>query len=281
MTSDFECNLPSIPAGTDHAQSVQLPTIRFADDQKQTIRDLANEVPVSMVFNGSSHAVMMATPANLKDFALGFAFSEGFIRSISDIDRFELVHHEAGIEAHFWLKSSQSKILEARRRQMMGPIGCGLCGLESLEQALRDIPKVKFGQTSISAAMINRAVTDLQNFQPLHDRTRSVHAAGFYSPSQGVVMVREDVGRHNALDKLIGGLIDDDVDASQGAIVITSRLSMDLVQKTSMIGAPVLIAVSAPTATAIGVADEAGITLIGLARRGQFEVYTHSQRIKD
>lgn len=244
------------------------------------MQHMANEVPVSMVFNGSSMAVMMATPLDLKDFAYGFAISEGFIISQNDVERFELQQHQTGIEAQFWLQDMPSERLDARRRQLAGPIGCGLCGLESIEQAMRDVPNVTEHTMRLTHEHVHRAITALSDHQALHDQTSAMHAAGFFTERDGMLIAREDVGRHNALDKVIGRLHLNHGDLRQGAIVITSRLSLDLVQKTAMAGVPMIIAASAPTAAAIELAVKAGITLVGLARHERFHIFTHAVRIE-
>ncbi|MGL5012609.1 MAG: formate dehydrogenase accessory sulfurtransferase FdhD, partial [Paracoccaceae bacterium] len=164
--------------------------------------------------------------------------------------------------------------LAARRRAMAGPVGCGLCGIDSIEQALRDVPRVT-AELHLTPAQICEAVAALPRHQSLHDTTRAAHAAAFWTPARGIVLAREDVGRHNALDKLIGGL----GAAPLGAVVMTSRVSIDLVQKVAMLGAPLLIAVSAPTADAVALAEAAGITLVALARGDRFEVFSHPERI--
>lgn len=249
------------------------------DPTRKIIRDLANEVPISITFNGTSVAVMMATPNNLKDFAYGFALSECFISVLEDVDDFQLQHLETGIEARFWLKDAPSKKLDVRRRQMAGPIGCGLCGLDSIEAAIRDIPKLTPTPACFSKNLVATAMEKLAEQQPLHDQTNAMHAAGFLTENDGVVLAREDVGRHNALDKVIGAIHLQEIDPSMGAIAITSRLSVDLVQKTAILGSPMIIAASAPTATALEWAEQAGISLVGLARNGQFEIFTHPHRI--
>jgi FdhD protein len=241
-------------------------------------RELLQEVPVSIVFNGTSAGVMMASPCDVEDLALGFALTEGIVSGLPDIENFELVDHSDGIEARFWLTDPCADALTERRRLIAGPIGCGLCGIDSLEQALRPVPQVS-AEWKIRQQDVARATQDLRSAQPLHDRTHAAHAAGFVVPGQGVVMAREDLGRHNALDKLIGALKRAQISAASGAFVMTSRLSLELVQKCAMAGSPMLIAVSAPTLRAINVAETSCITLAAFARGNDFEIFTHPQRI--
>lgn len=242
-------------------------------------RSLPEEWPVALVYDGSTQAVMMASPADLEDFALGFSLSEGLIESRDQIEEFELVHHETGSEARFWLAAERGAALKSRRRSMAGPVGCGLCGIDSLEQAIRPLPGVA-SDLRLDRAELAMATDDLRGHQPLHDQTHAVHAAGFLRPGEGIVLAREDVGRHNALDKLIGAMARQGIDPSTGAIVMTSRLSVELVQKCAMAGCPVMIAVSAPTAHAVRLAEGAGITLAAFARSGAFDLYSHPERIQ-
>ena len=238
-------------------------------------RDLPAEVAVALSFNGTTQAVMMATPADLTDFALGFAISEG-IATKDEITSIDVVQTDQGVDVQTWLHPAAEARLAARRRTMAGPVGCGLCGVDSIAQALRDVPRVT-ADLHLTPAQICDAVSALPAHQSLHDATRATHAAAFWTAARGIVMAREDVGRHNALDKLIGALATSQ--PGTGAVVMTSRVSIDLVQKVAMLGAPVLIAVSAPTAQAVELADGAGITLIALARADRFEVFTHPDRI--
>lgn len=242
-------------------------------------RTLPEEVPVAMVFDGTTLAVMMASPADIGDFALGFALSEGVVASRGEIESFEVAEHDAGIEARFWLTPGRRDALADRRRAMAGPVGCGLCGIDSLEAALRPLPRVADGGPRFEAAEVVRATEALRARQPLHDLTHAVHAAGFVVPGAGVVLAREDVGRHNALDKLVGAMAKAGLDARGGAFVLTSRLSVELVQKAAMAGCPMLVAVSAPTAHALRLADETGITVAAFARGARFEVFSHPDRI--
>jgi FdhD protein len=239
---------------------------------------LVNEVPVAIVFNGTTAAVMMATPIDIAEFALGFALTEGYIISPSEIESFEEVAHDDGIEARFWIKDMAEAKMAERTRKALGPMGCGLCGIDSLSQALRPVPRVDQGVT-FSAQEISHASDSLKAFQPLHDETRSAHAAGFIVPGQGVLFAKEDVGRHNALDKLCGTLASQHRDAQSGAIIMTSRLSVDLVQKAATINCAMLIGVSAPSRLAVDAADNAGMTLIAFCRSSGFEVFTGEHRI--
>ena len=249
------------------------------DGARAVTRSLPEEVPVAVTFNGSTLAVMMATPLDLADFAYGFAFTEGAIGAVGEVESFELVTHPRGIEARFWLAEARAEALKARRRRMAGPVGCGLCGIDSLDEAVRTVPSVGAG-LRLARAEIAAATEALKRHQPLHDRTHAVHAAGFLAPGAGIVHAREDVGRHNALDKLIGAMLHAGVDASAGAIVLTSRISVEMVQKTAMAGAPVIVAASAPTALALETAEAAGITLAAFARDGGFDLYSHPERVQ-
>ncbi|AHC99556.1 formate dehydrogenase accessory sulfurtransferase FdhD [Leisingera methylohalidivorans] len=251
------------------------------DGQRPVLRSLPEELPVAMVFEGSTQGVMMATPQDIEDFAVGFALSEGYVRHLGEISEFETAEHGGGIEARFWLPPERAAALTARRRAMMGPVGCGLCGIDSLDQALRPLPVLASGGPVFAAAEVAQAADALRSHQPLHDQTHATHAAGFLLPGQGIVLAREDVGRHNALDKLIGALARAGMDPASGAMVLTSRVSVEMVQKTVMAGARSLIAVSAPTAHALRLAQGANLTLAAFARGGGFDLYSCPERIKN
>ncbi|MDK3073562.1 formate dehydrogenase accessory sulfurtransferase FdhD [Sedimentitalea sp. JM2-8] len=244
-------------------------------------RTLPEEVPTAVVFNGSTLAVMMATPDDIADFAYGFALTEGVITRSDEVESFEVVSQAQGIEARFWLRDDRAEALSDRRRFMAGPVGCGLCGIDSLEQAMRPLPRVSDGALRLSRAEVAGATDALRPKQELHAQTRATHAAGFLVPGQGIDLVREDVGRHNALDKLIGALMRAGIDPASGVAVMTSRLSVELVQKCAMSGVPGLVGVSAPTARAVHLAEEAGVTLVAFARAGGFDIYSHAHRIAD
>jgi len=242
-------------------------------------RMVPEETPVAFSFAGTTHAVMMASPADFEDFALGFSLTEGIIAEPQEIEAIEVEDHGAGIDIQIRLKDKANTRFEARRRRLAGPVGCGLCGIESIEEAMRSVDAVGASKLTLDTDDIVRSVKLLSKVQPLHQETGAVHAAGFYIPGKGVVMAREDVGRHNALDKLAGALAKAGIDGASGAVVVTSRVSVEMVQKTAAIGSAFIIAVSAPTALAIRTADEAGMTLVALVRGEDFDVFTHPDRV--
>ncbi|MBK1622118.1 formate dehydrogenase accessory sulfurtransferase FdhD [Afifella marina] len=242
-------------------------------------RDLPEETAVALTYGGTTQAVMMATPADLVDFAVGFTLTEGIVETAEAIDAIDIVELEDGIDVQIMLAEEADEKLAERRRRLAGPVGCGLCGIESLEGAMREPPVVPASDLTLSPADIARAMGALSRAQPLHAATRAVHAAGLYVPGEGLVAVREDVGRHNALDKLAGALARRLLPAAQGAIVLTSRVSVEMVQKAAAAGSPILLAVSAPTALAVRMAEAAGITVVAIVRDRDFEVFTHPHRI--
>jgi FdhD protein len=242
-------------------------------------RAIPEETAVAFTFNTASYAVMMATPQDLEDFAVGFALTEGVVSSADAIDDIEIVEEDVGIELRIWLKAWEATEFLGRRRKMAGPTGCGLCGVESLIEAMRPPPQVGEGRV-FTPNQIMAAVDSLFPQQDLNREARAVHGAGFWDPERGLVAVREDVGRHNALDKLAGALAREHTTAEQGLVVLTSRVSVEMVQKSAAIGAPIIAAVSAPTALALRMADACGMTLVAIARKDGFEVFTHPRRVK-
>ncbi len=240
-------------------------------------RALAEEVPVAFSYDGATHAVLMATPDDFEDFALGFSHTEGIITKPAEIAELAVVNVADGIVLRMWLTGDRSDAFAARRRRFVGPAGCGMCGLESLAEANRAIPMVS-NDLQVSRQDIAEAVAALPARQQLNMQTRAVHAAAFWRPDQGLVL-REDVGRHNALDKLAGALLRTGRSAAEGIIVLSSRISIELVQKAGMMGAAIIVGVSAPTALAVRTAEMAGLTLVGIARDDGFEVFTHPERI--
>jgi len=248
------------------------------DGEVHSKRAIPEETAVAFTFNTASYAVMMATPQDLEDFAVGFSLTEGVISSRDAIESVEIVEDDVGIELRIWLKAPHAAEFLGRRRKMAGPTGCGLCGIESLVEAMRPPPKVHEGGI-YTPDQIMEAIDSLFPLQVLNQETRAVHAAGFWDPASGLVAVREDVGRHNALDKLAGALAREGAMPRQGMIVLTSRVSVEMVQKSAAIGAPMMVAVSAPTALAVRMADAAGMTLVAIARKDGFEVFTHPHRV--
>lgn len=242
-------------------------------------RIVPEEVPVAFSYGGSTHAVMMATPADLVDFAYGFSLAEEIISSAQDILEVDLVEAGRGIDVQVTLRETTADALVARRRRMAGPVGCGLCGIESIEQATRSVKAVNDPASRWVPRQVSEAIRLLSEGQALNRETRAVHGAGFYRADSGIVAVREDVGRHNALDKLSGAILRSGLSPLDGIVVVTSRLSVEMVQKTALLGCPVLVAISAPTALAIETAEQAGISLIGIARGDEFEVFTRPDRL--
>ena len=237
---------------------------------------LAEEVPVALVFNGISHAVMMATPLHLEDFALGFALSEGLIDQASQLYGVEVIQQAQGIELQIDIAAQCEVRLKERKRSMAGRTGCGLCGTDSLTQVKLPLPQAPWVQVDVQA--MERAHAGLRALQPLKLQTGATHAAA-WSDANGVIqIVREDVGRHNALDKLIGAMTKAHVDATQGFVCITSRASFEMVQKTIQSGAGALTAVSAPTRLAVDIAQSHNLLLAGQVRGDSFTAYSFPER---
>lgn len=251
---------------------------RDAAGGQAAFRLLPEEVPVALTYGRATHAVMMATPRDLEDFAHGFSLTEGIVSQPGEIAELEVLHRPAGVELRMELAGDRQEALQRRRRSMAGPVGCGLCGLESLEAVLRALPPVT-AEPRLQGAALEGAMAALHAGQALHQATRAVHAAGFWTPADGAVLVREDVGRHNALDKLAGAVLRQGLAPARGVVLLTSRVSVEMVQKTALLGVPVLVAVSAPTALAVRTAEAAGITLVARIRGGSFDVYSHHRRL--
>jgi FdhD protein len=238
--------------------------------------DLAEEVPVALEYNGISHAVMLATPADLEEFALGFSLSEGILASPADCYGIELTQDDDGITMHLTVSAAAFAALTERRRNLTGRTGCGLCGTESLAQVQRALPQV--ARASLSASGIRRAIAGLKAFQPLNQLTGATHAAAWCTIDGELRAVFEDVGRHNALDKLIGALATEN-NFRNGFALITSRASVEMVQKAATVGIPALVAISAPTALAVRTAQECGMTLLAFARGDGFTGYANHDHI--
>ncbi|MFD2238480.1 formate dehydrogenase accessory sulfurtransferase FdhD [Aureimonas populi] len=242
-------------------------------------RAVPEETAIAISVNGSTHAVMMATPDHVRELAIGLALNERIVDDLSQVERIEVEASELGLDCRLWLAEERARTYVARRRQMTGPVGCGLCGVESLELASRDLPVVGEGAT-LSPERIVRAMDEMSGRQTLGARTRAVHAAAFHDAEGGHVVTREDVGRHNALDKVAGHLAEAGVDPAQGFLTITSRVSVELIQKAAVMGVSLIAAVSAPTALAIRAAEGAGVTLVAVVRGDEFEIFTHPRRVE-
>ena len=263
----------SQPISTHHFSALK------GDQTEQSEAALAAEVPVALVYNGRPHAVMMCTPADLEDFGVGFTVTE-LIASAADISRVDVVKYTRGIELQMEIPAAAADALASRGRAIVGRTGCGLCGVEVIDDALRE-PRTVASPLQVSRKALWRASESLSGQQPLNQDTNAIHAAAFADADGTLRIVREDVGRHNALDKVIGALARSTHDAANGFAVVTSRASYELIQKAAVAGIPLLAAVSRPTALAVELAEQAGITLIGLLRGRTANVYSHHRRVLD
>jgi FdhD protein len=240
---------------------------------------VVEETPVVIVYNRVPHVVMMATPEDLEDFALGFSITEELIRSPADLHAVAVERFSQGIEIQATIDPACDAVVAGRTRRMSGRTGCGICGADSIAAVLKTVHPVREGRP-VAPAVIQRALDALTEHQRLNREAGAVHAAGWASLDGAIQLAREDVGRHNALDKLIGAALKAGVDPARGFVVVTSRASFEMVQKATVLGSPILAAISGPTGLAVRVADEAGLTLVGFARKGQLTVYTHPERVE-
>ena len=248
-------------------------------EQASTVDDrVAAEVPVALTYNRQSHVVMMATPADLEDFALGFSLTEGIIGKRDDLLSTRVIPREGGVEVAMTITESWFDRLSTQRRNLTGRTGCGLCGAERIEQVLR-YPEPVGDTVRISHEAVQNALTDMQAHQPLQAITGATHGAAWCDLDGNILELREDVGRHNALDKLIGLLARNGFDAKTGFVLVSSRASYEMVYKAAVVGMELIVAVSAPTTLAIEFAERSGVTLVGFARPGRHNVYTFEQRI--
>jgi FdhD protein len=261
--------------GFDPIQPTQRARWTAQDGFQNGTRDLPEEMPIALVHDGSTTAVMMGTPQDLEDFAVGFSLSEGLIQTAEEIRSLEIVRSDLGAEVRMWMTGARTQQLAARRRRLAGPTGCGLCGIESLEEVRRPTTTPGY-ELAVTPFDIFDALAALEYGQRFGQRTRAIHAAALWSRSQPI-LVREDVGRHNALDKLIGAA--HRTKGANGILVLTSRVSIEMVQKAAALGVSIVCAMSAPTSLAVRLADEAGITLVAIARADGFEVFTHARRV--
>lgn len=254
--------------------------MQWCDGEKSSAQDcLAEETPVALIYNGVSHAVMLATAQDLEDFALGFSLSEGIVQNASELYGVEIRAQVNGLELHCEISSERFMQLKDRRRTLAGKTGCGLCGAESLAQAMRYPEPLKSGVT-FTTASIERGLNAIQAQQKMQQQTGATHASAFVLTDGTLSLVREDVGRHNALDKVIGALHKMRAQqAVEGFIITTSRASFEMVQKAASAGVAMLVAVSAPTGLAVRMAEHCGLTLVGFARQNRYVVYSHPERI--
>ena len=273
MTKWFAQNPPAI--GQYNVSRLQ------ADKQLIKVTDqLAEEVPIALVYNGVSHAVMLASPQDLEDFALGFSITESILQDKSELYDIEVKQHDQGIELHLNIASERFMRLKERRRSMAGRTGCGLCGTESLTQVFHLPTSTNVNterQNTLEINSVFRAHHDIQTKQAMQQKTGATHACAWADDAGDIQFLREDVGRHNALDKLLGALCKADVRG--GFVLTTSRASYEMVQKLIMAGFDTLAAISAPTGLAVRIAEAYGVTLLGFVREQQFVAYTHVNRI--
>jgi FdhD protein len=269
-----------VPADVPTAVSAQLPVERWtAGALSQAVDAVAEEMPVALVYHDVPHVVMLATPADLEDYAVGFTLSEGLVAHRDEIRGVAVTYGAGAADVHISVAWERFTALLQRRRNLAGRTGCGLCGAETASDAIREVASVPPG-VSVSTQQLHQAIEDLKARQPINARTGSVHAAAWVLPGAGIQVVREDVGRHNALDKTIGALARSGADFAAGYMLITSRASYEMVQKCTTLGIPMLVALSAPTAFAVRLAQRAGLTLVAFARSDRHVVYAHPQRLK-
>ena len=270
---------PLFGLGYAETQNVR-PFLRLEGDRaSRGSAAVAEEVPVAFVYNQSPHVVMMATPADFEDFAIGFSLSEEIVPSPDGIEDCQVVRYSQGVELQITIPTSAATALADRGRQLVGQTGCGLCGVQTTAQVLRTARSVN-QSWAIEPEALWRAEAALAKRQTLNQATGSVHAAAWAATDGELRVVREDVGRHNALDKVLGALARERVDGSAGFVVMTSRASYELVQKATAVGIPLLAAVSRPTGLAIRMAESSGLTLVALLRGSSANVYTHPERLR-
>ncbi len=258
---------------------LELPARRWDDGAvSERVETIAEETPVALVYNGIPHAVMMATPQDLEDFALGFSLTEELIASPADLQRVECVRYSQGIEVQILVAPEREAEIAARTRRLTGRTGCGICGADSVASVLKTLHPVA-AATTIRESAVRAAMSALTAHQTLNAAAGAVHAAGWANLDGSVDLVREDVGRHNALDKLIGALLRRGTDPASGFVLVTSRASFEMVQKTTRFGSALMAAVSGPTGLAVRIAQQAGLTLVGFARGSRLTVYTHPERL--
>jgi len=252
---------------------------RWQGEAKVNQQDhVVEEVPIALVYNGQPHVVMLATPLDLEDFALGFSLTEGIVQTWSEVRSVRVHHRAEGIEVRMRIPEERFCGLSGKERNLTGRTGCGLCGSATLRQAIRHPAPVGKG-VKVLASDLCKALQEIGVGQGLNRLTGAVHAAAWVVPGKGVQKVREDVGRHNALDKLIGVLSKTRADRDEGFVLVTSRASYEMVQKCTTVGISFMAAISAPTGLAIRLAEETGLTLVGFARGENHVVYANPHRL--
>jgi len=270
--------VPLLPAG-----AAPLPAQRWLDGRLQPVDEVVpEEVPVALVYNGITHAVMLASPHELEDFALGFTLGERIVRAARDVYDIDIAPHDNGIAIELRIAAGAMARLQRTRQARTGRTGCGLCGVDTLQRFTddcADLPAPAAADVPIAPAALHRAMAKLAARQHLHHATGGTHAAGWADTDGAIRLVREDVGRHNALDKLVGALLRAGAPPTDGFAVVTSRASYEMVQKAARAGIAVLAAISAPTAMAVQMADRSGITLAGFVRDGRHVLYSHPGRV--
>jgi FdhD protein len=267
------------PAEESSPGSVHRPVLRVRDGTSSVDVDaVASEVPLALSYNGESFAVMMATPLDLEDFALGFSLSEAIICSADELSGIDVHAHLEGFAIDMRIPQARAEMLASRARNVTGNSGCGLCGTRELEQVLRHPAPVAHGQ-ALRATALQRGLAALGAAQPLNQATGATHAAAWAGMDGQLVLLREDVGRHNALDKLIGAMAQSRIEVANGFLILTSRASYEMVQKAATFGIGLIAAISAPTALAIHFAEACEVTLVGFARGTSHVIYTHAQRV--
>ena len=270
-------NPANLATGSEVLEPVQVQ--RWKAGYLTTADDIvAVETPVSLEYNGISHAVMLASPSDLADFALGFSLTEGILHDASELYECEVVEQEQGMLVQMQIAAERFMQLKNKRRNLTGRTGCGLCGAESLDHAIRHPSPVNH-QHVMRASLLFAGMQSMQELQPLQQRCGATHAAAWMDANGMISCVREDVGRHNALDKLIGALIQAKTNFTQGAVFITSRASYEMVQKAASMNIGILAALSAPTSLAIKLAEEANVTLAGFVKRDSHVIYAHPERL--
>ncbi|MDR0588809.1 MAG: formate dehydrogenase accessory sulfurtransferase FdhD [Burkholderiales bacterium] len=275
----------NMPTRATSSSPVTHVSITRADRERQALTQtkdcVIEETPVALVYNDVSHVVLLATPDNaLHDLALGFGLSEGILLNTDELLDCECVVEEKGILMEMRVSNRAFEALKGRRRALAGRTGCGLCGIESLNHVIQNVPKIHTTMSALSCESIFNAIRENTNHQVLRQQTGATHSAAWFNAEGQLLFLREDVGRHNALDKLIGAMATARATHAGGFCFISSRASFEMVQKAAMQGIAVLVAASAPTATAIRLAEAAGVCLIGFARENKLVIYTSKHCIR-